>query len=81
LDFRCHVGHAFSPATLLTGHSKDLEATLWAAIRGFEENAERVAGGPGGDALREKFIARAQTARGHAQKPRQLIDSLPVTAE
>jgi hypothetical protein len=45
--------------------------------------AERIAGGPAaaGDTLREKFIARAQTARGHAQKLRQLIDSLPVTAE
>lgn len=70
----------------MNGHSKDLEATLWAAIRGFEESAmiaERIAGQPvaeGAD-LSEKFIARAQTARDHAQKLRQLIDSLPVTAE
>jgi two-component system, chemotaxis family, protein-glutamate methylesterase/glutaminase len=85
-NFRCHVGHAFSPSTLLTSLSRNLEASLWAAIRGFEENAiiaERIAGRlvPGGEAVRERFIARARTARGHAQELRQLIDRLPVSVE
>ena len=86
-NFRCHVGHAYSPDALLSGHSQDLEGTLWAAIRGFEESAmmaERVVerhAGTGDDGLQERFAERARAARDHAQKLRQLIDALPVMAE
>ena len=87
LNFRCHIGHAISPDALINGHSKDLEATLWAAIRGFEETAmiaERIADrslAAGEDVTRDKFVARSQAAHEHAQKLRQPIDGLPVTAD
>ncbi|WP_367871787.1 chemotaxis protein CheB [Luteolibacter sp. Populi] len=37
LHFRCHTGHAFSPEALETDLTHRLEATLWSAVRLFEE--------------------------------------------
>ena len=40
LRFRCHVGHAYTAEALAADQSEALEATLWAAVRAFEERAE-----------------------------------------
>src|SRR5207248_11751710 len=32
-DFRCRVGHAYSPESLLDAHSASLESSLWAGLR------------------------------------------------
>lgn len=37
--FRCRVGHAYSPETLLAQQSDSVEAALWAGLRALEENA------------------------------------------
>lgn len=39
LQFRCHVGHAYSPDSLLADHSVGLERALWSAVRTFDERA------------------------------------------
>jgi two-component system, chemotaxis family, protein-glutamate methylesterase/glutaminase len=40
LQFRCHVGHAYSPESLLADHGDGLERALWSAVRTFDERAE-----------------------------------------
>jgi two-component system chemotaxis response regulator CheB len=66
LRFRCHVGHALTADSLEADQSEALEATLWAAVRAFEERA----------ALVERLSARAsaqsqaQTAKTYAERAR-----------
>ncbi len=37
--FRCHLGHAFTGASLLAGQERNVEEALWSALRGLDENA------------------------------------------
>ncbi|MBC7366163.1 MAG: chemotaxis protein CheB [Undibacterium sp.] len=39
LQFRCHVGHAYSPDSLMADHADGLERALWSAVRTFDEQA------------------------------------------
>ena len=39
LQYRCHVGHAYSPDSLLADHAVGLERALWSAVRTFDERA------------------------------------------
>lgn len=35
--YRCHTGHSFTAAALLTSQSEKIEETLWTSLRMFEE--------------------------------------------
>ncbi len=65
LRYRCRVGHAYSPASLLAEQSEVLEDALWVALRAFEENA----------ALAERMKQRAQ-ARGHLMSVRHFAEQV-----
>jgi two-component system chemotaxis response regulator CheB len=39
LQFRCHVGHAYTADGMIDEQSKALEAALWTALRALEESA------------------------------------------
>ena len=39
LQFRCHVGHVFSPSSLVAGQADELERALWSAVRTLREKA------------------------------------------
>jgi two-component system chemotaxis response regulator CheB len=72
LRFRCRVGHAFSPESLLAAQSDSLEDALWTALRALEESAaladrlrER-ASGRGHRLAASRFGQQAADARGRA---------------
>jgi two-component system chemotaxis response regulator CheB len=72
--FRCHVGHAFSPAALLAEQAESLERALWAAVRALEESAslaKRMALTPSG--LRSRFDEKARTQMTHADIVRRML--------
>jgi len=56
--FRCQVGHAYSPDSLVLEHSRSLEAALWAATRSLEERAE----------LMRRIARRGRERAGMAQR-------------
>jgi two-component system chemotaxis response regulator CheB len=39
MQFRCHVGHGYSPESLKQGQSASIEQSLWSAIRALKESA------------------------------------------
>jgi len=41
-EYRCLVGHAYSPSSLLQAHSETQERALWAAVVALEEAAKLV---------------------------------------
>ncbi len=40
IHYRCRVGHAYSPDSLLASQSESMEHALWAALRAMEESVE-----------------------------------------
>ncbi len=54
--YRCHLGHLYSPESLVVEHSQRLEEALWAALRTMEEQAS----------VYRTMAARARK-RGHEQ--------------
>ncbi|HEV2149258.1 MAG TPA: chemotaxis protein CheB [Longimicrobiaceae bacterium] len=54
--YRCRVGHAFSPETLLSEQATAMEAALWAALQALEERASLAHG-----------MAERMERRGHPQ--------------
>ena len=79
LRYRCHVGHAFSIASLAEGQAEQLEAALWSALRALEERgalARRLAGQSRErehGSLSARFEERAREADGHAKSIRKIL--------
>ena len=87
LRFRCHVGHAYTAETLASQQSSGLEDALWAAVRGFEENAKLASRisqrmtGLGEGEVKQRFDKRAEIARQHADEIRGLLDRIDALTE
>lgn len=85
--YRCRVGHAWSPTSLLAEQAKSLEVALWTAFRALEERAalaDRTAErfrskGREGTALR--FEAQARQARERSALIRQVLVEKDLNAE
>ncbi len=79
LQFRCHVGHAYSPDSLLADHANGLERALWSAVRTFDEQAallrrlgERK---HQSESMGQRWEAKAKEHEKHAEVIRQLLHS------
>jgi two-component system chemotaxis response regulator CheB len=79
--FRCRVGHAFSPDSLLAAHSESVEAALWVALRALEEKVAllerlekriRSRRGPGAR-LADTFETQRRDTQRHAETLRKLL--------
>ncbi|HEY4597082.1 MAG TPA: chemotaxis protein CheB [Thermoanaerobaculia bacterium] len=79
VHFRCRTGHAFSPESLLAEQDDNLEFTLWAAVRAFQENAdlarrmEHTMANRGAAAGRDRYHRRAEEADRHAEVLRRML--------
>lgn len=79
LQFRCHVGHAYSPDSLLADNADGLERALWSAVRTFDERAgllRRIGGQKhqsGADG--KSWESKAKEHEKHAEVIRQLLQS------
>lgn len=77
--YRCRVGHAWSPTSLLAEQSHSLEVALWTAFRALEERAALAA--RLAERLREKgraqaagrFVAQAREAKQRSALIRQVL--------
>lgn len=87
--FRCHVGHAFSTASLVREQGEELERALWAAARSLEEGSalsRRLAASSNEQELKRRFAEKAATLSRQADLIREILlyggaSSLPRTAE
>jgi len=77
--FRCRVGHAFSPETMVGAQNETLEEALWAALQTLEDSAglaKRLAANErarGHDWMAVRFDERERNARERAEVIRRLI--------
>jgi two-component system chemotaxis response regulator CheB len=82
--YRCHVGHGFSPGSLLAEQAKDVEQALYSALRALEENgaiARRIAARYG-DQLPAQWSQHQQKAQEMDESAaviRRLLAGRPVT--
>ncbi|MGA7615271.1 MAG: chemotaxis protein CheB [Thermoanaerobaculia bacterium] len=92
LRYRCRVGHAFSPETMLEAQGETLEGALWAALATLDESAtlaRRLAEqhrGRGLPWIAQRFEEREQIARERASLVRQALlgvslHEIPVAPE
>jgi len=90
LRFRCRVGHAYSPETMLGAQSEVLEEALWTALKTLEESA-RLASRLGDTERRRghewmaaRFEEREREARERAETIRRFLtrdETLPSAGE
>jgi two-component system, chemotaxis family, protein-glutamate methylesterase/glutaminase len=76
--FRCHVGHAYSPDSLLSDLTLKVRELLWNTQRAMEESAKLLeqqaeqARASGNEALGELYLRRVKEARDNARTVRAM---------
>jgi two-component system, chemotaxis family, protein-glutamate methylesterase/glutaminase len=80
--FRCHVGHTYSPRSLLALHADGVERAMWTAARGLEDRAVLLANlaerarGTGHARTADQFEGHARQARAESEAIRAAIAAL-----
>lgn len=87
LRYRCHVGHAYGPDSLLAGQSEALEEAIWAAYRALRESAmlaKRLADratSQGLTSVAKQYEVRYRDATGRADLIRGVLERGQLFAE
>jgi two-component system chemotaxis response regulator CheB len=82
--FKCHVGHAYSAATMQTEQGRALEAALWSALRSLQEREDlftrmaQRAGSRSADTA-ARFEKKAREVASHARAIERTIAELGQT--
>ncbi|MGI8643472.1 MAG: chemotaxis protein CheB [Thermomicrobiales bacterium] len=84
LRFRCRIGHAYSPESLMLAQGESLEDALWVALRTLQEQVDistRLAARAAEwqqDAARQQYAERAAAAAKRAQTLQRLLEDGPL---
>lgn len=82
VHFRCHVGHAYSPRSLLALHAEGVERAMWTAARSLEDRAALLdrladrANAAGQLSVADQFSTNAIRARTESAAIRVAISAL-----
>lgn len=72
--FRCHTGHSYTAASLLSTQTEKIEETLWVCLRMFEERRNLLHSMMrGGGAKGTSAAARAEEAEEHIERIRAIL--------
>lgn len=69
IRYRCRVGHEFSPETLFSAQTEEVEAALWVALRALDEKAE-IAGRLAARFQEQRRYLAASSYEGRAREAR-----------
>lgn len=75
VEYRCRIGHAYSPRSMLAEHFSAQEKVIWQSIVALEEGSDlstRLADKLGPE-LRDRLLNEARLAKEHATKLRELL--------
>lgn len=77
-EYRCLVGHAYSPRSVLHAHSETQEKALWAAVVALEEaaNLARIVSPQFAQPIPEKLEAQAVQKLQQATEVRGVLERL-----
>jgi len=77
LQYRCHVGHSFSPEALVAGQHEATERALWVALRTLEERASMLTilaqRSQPSKKIAQRYEEKGVEARAHADVIRSLL--------
>jgi two-component system, chemotaxis family, protein-glutamate methylesterase/glutaminase len=78
LRYRCHTGHSFTAATLLTSQNETIEETLWVSLRMFEERKNllnNMAAREKHRRLKSSYSEKAEETQVHIERIRLMLQS------
>jgi two-component system chemotaxis response regulator CheB len=74
--YRCHTGHSFTAAALLTAQNEKIEETLWVSLRMFEERKNlmnNMAQQQTSRSMQRSYLEKAKATQVHIERIRAML--------
>ena len=86
MQFRCRIGHLYSPESMLDAQTENVERLMWSATRALEEHAEYTAQMAGqvertSASLAREYQAISRSSQQKAEAMRKLIMEEPMPSK